>query len=121
MNGEYGTSTCEFSIEGMHCEQCVEKIEESLSGVEGMEYFDVRIGHVRVSYLSQLIDKENIVGLIKAVGYSVLRHAPKKSVWNRFIDRMIQNNENTFGTAKLDCCSIISDQEKREQMKRIVK
>ena len=120
MIGEDGTKTVEFSIDGMHCERCVNTVEGALSSLGGIDIFDVTVGQARVSYLPQLIGMDEIADAIESSGYNITTENKRQSRWGRFIEKMIKSNEKTFGSGKLDCCTIISDQEKRDQMKRTV-
>ena len=120
MIGEDGTKTVEFSIDAMHCERCVNSVESALSGVDGIDIFDVSVGRARISYLPQLISIDEIASVIESSGYDINTENKRKSRWDLFIAKMIKSNEKTFGSGKLDCCTIISDQEKRDQMKRTI-
>ena len=119
MNSEPGTRMIELSIDGMHCERCVKNVEAVMSGADGIESFLVRVGHVKVDHFPQLVDEDRIRELVETAGYEVRKPAEGRSPWKRFIDRMIRSNEKAFGTGKLDCCTVISDQEKREARNRI--
>ncbi len=111
----YGTRTIDLYIDGMHCERCVQKLSQSLSNIEGVEDYHVEIGHARISYLPQLSTPEDIKHGAETSGYTAHFQAPRKSLWQRFLDRMIQSNEKVFGNERPDCCSINStDQQKRK-------
>ena len=120
MIGEDGTKTVEYSIDGMHCERCVSDVGSALSSLDGIDIFDVSVGHARISYLPQLISVDEIANAIESSGYNINIENKRKSRWDLFIAKMIKSNEKTFGSGKLDCCTIISDQEKRDQMKRTI-
>jgi hypothetical protein len=36
----------------------------------------------------------------------IQKNENKKGWWNRFIDRMIRSNEQTFGTGRINCCTL---------------
>ena len=119
LTGEYGTKTAELFIEGMTCGRCVQKIENALTKIDGIEYYDVIVGHVRVSYMPHILTVNTIMAAIEEGGYVAQTQMPQKSRWKRFIDRMVESNEKTFGTNKLDCCTMTSDQEKRTKYQKL--
>ena len=110
MLDEVGTKTIDILIDGMHCEQCVGTIQHSLEHEDGVEYADVTIGKVRISYLPQLITEDHIKERIEGSGYTVRKNTKRKGLFGRFIDRMIESNEKNFGDQRLDCCSLPKDE-----------
>jgi len=64
-----------LDIEGMHCATCVQKIEEALSDLDGVEEVNVNLAseNALISYNEEDIDKGNIIRVIKKLGYSVSR------------------------------------------------
>ena len=109
MDDGEGLSTIELSLDGMHCEKCVETVKTALSGVDGIDYFKVALGKAQVSFLPQLVSIAYIEKLIDESGYSVRRNATRKGFFGRFIDRMIESNEKNFGNKRLDCCNLSSN------------
>ena len=120
MTDENGMKTITVEIDGMHCEKCVESIGQAFSRIEGIGYYDIGIGHARVSFLPQLVSMMDIENAIDSSGYTIRAPERRTGRWGRFIEKMIRSNEKTFGTGKLDCCSIISDQEKRDKLKKTI-
>jgi copper chaperone CopZ len=113
MTDESGLKRVYLYIEGMHCERCVQNVRQSLSRIDGIDTFDVEVGQARVSYLPQIVGQEELRQAVESAGYSASYKAPRRNPWQRFLNRMIRNNESMFGGKKPDCCTIIRDQEER--------
>ena len=106
MIGDDETQTFAISISGMHCIRCIETIETALSKEKGISSAEVILGQARISFYPQLISMENIECLFEQSGYPIEKPEKKRGRWNRFLERIIDSNEKSFGTRKLDCCTM---------------
>ena len=113
MNDEDGLKTIELSIDGMHCERCVHTVKAALSEADGIDSFEVVVGKADVRFLPQLVSATHIENLIEGSGYSIQKKATRKGPIGRFIDRMIESNEKNFGSERLDCCNLSSNDTSR--------
>jgi copper chaperone CopZ len=105
-----GTKTIDLYLDGMRCERCVQKLSQAISEIEGVEEYEVEIGHARISYLPQLSTPEGIKHIAETTGYTAHFQTPRKNKWKKFLDRMIQSNERVFGNERPDCCSLNNNQ-----------
>ena len=109
MTDEEGLKTIDITIDGMHCERCVDTIKHALEAEEGVEYIDVTVGKARIGYLPQLVTANHLKDRIKDSGYSLHENTKRKGFFGRYIDRMIENNQKIYGDQRLDCCSLPKD------------
>ena len=65
------SQTQTLTIDGMHCEHCVEAVEDALSGVHGVTVLDVQIGTAEVAYDNDDVTDDEIRVAIDRAGYTV--------------------------------------------------
>lgn len=108
-----------ISIEGMICSKCTDKIEEKLKSIDGVEDVKVLLDE-KEAYVSGDVDEEVLKAAIESEGYEVTAIEPiegikhpeeRKGFFSRFLKKIGESNENTFGSGKLHCC----DSEKKEK------
>jgi copper chaperone CopZ len=95
-----------MQVLGMKCEGCVETVKTALTGVQGLENLDVEIGRVSFDYYPAATSLESVTQMIETLGYRVPLLKPSRNPFTRFLSRMIENNEKTFGHERLDCCTM---------------
>jgi copper chaperone len=96
----------DLAIEGMHCEACIRRIQAALADVPGMERVDVEIGRARIVYLPDAVSLPALRARIEALGYTLPSPASGRNPFRRFLDRMTETNEKSFGGERLDCCTL---------------
>jgi copper chaperone len=99
-------ATIEVTIVGMTCEGCVRRVRTALAGVTGLEHAEVQLGKARLEFYPHVITAERLRGMIAALGYAIPGPPRRRSLFGRFLDRMIETNEKTFGNERLDCCTM---------------
>ncbi|PIU21348.1 MAG: hypothetical protein COT15_02855 [Candidatus Diapherotrites archaeon CG08_land_8_20_14_0_20_34_12] len=72
-------SEINIGIKGMHCKSCVQKIEERLSELEGIEKVSVNLEkeNAKIAFDSEKISKKKIEEEINSLGYTVETTDPK--------------------------------------------
>jgi copper chaperone len=61
-----------LSIEGMHCEHCVEIVREALESVRGVSVESVDIGTAKVTYDADLVSRDQLATVIDDAGYDLV-------------------------------------------------
>lgn len=109
-------------IEGMVCSKCSDKIEEKLHSLDGMEEVKVLLEE-KTAYVYGKVDEQIIKSAIESEGYEVIsieevqgieELKKKKGFFSRFLEKIADVNEKSFGSGKLDCC----DSEKKKNKKK---
>lgn len=100
------TAAIDVTIEGMSSEACVRRVRRAFAGVAGLERADVQIGKARLEFYPQIVTAETLRGMIAAQGYTIPGPPKRRNLFRRFLDRMIETNEKTFGSERLDCCTM---------------
>lgn len=57
------------SIEGMHCEACVRRVTNALTGVRGVQVESVEIGSARVGFDPAAVAPEQIAAAVDKIGF----------------------------------------------------
>lgn len=85
-----------FTITGMSCASCAARIEKDLAGRNGVQNVAVNFAaaELTVSHDPAVISREQIAGLVEALGYGVVRPEP--------------DGELTFGVRGLHCASCVN-------------
>ena len=60
-----------LSIDGMHCEHCVDAVQEALAGVDGVTVDAVEIGAAEVSYDPSAVSRGQLADAIENTGYEL--------------------------------------------------
>lgn len=60
-----------LTIDGMHCEHCVDRVEEALTGVDGVTVRNVAIGTAEVSYDASEVTDEQLAAVLDDAGYEM--------------------------------------------------
>lgn len=58
-----------LKIGGMSCGHCVSAVKKSLEALSGVDVENVDVGSARLSYDSELIDRNRIVEVVRDAGY----------------------------------------------------
>ncbi len=104
---ESGTmQSTELNVVGMHCDGCVQRIGAALRDEPGIERADVTLGRVVLTYYPEALSLDAVRAKIEALGYSLAVPAISRNPLRRFLDRMAEVNEKTFGHERLDCCTM---------------
>ena len=101
------TVSVDLVISGMSCQGCVERVEKALAGVAGLERADVQLGRAHLELYPQVITTEKLQEMIEVLGYTIPVLSERHNPFQRFLARMIENNEKTFKGERLDCCTMI--------------
>ncbi|MBO5870113.1 MAG: heavy-metal-associated domain-containing protein [Clostridia bacterium] len=66
------TEKCVISVEGMHCNHCKAKVENTLKAVKGVKSAnaDLGCGEAVVTYVDGKVDKDELVKVINEAGFS---------------------------------------------------
>jgi len=60
-----------LSIDGMHCEHCVDAVEEALSEVDGVTVEAVEIGEATVTYDPAGASRDRVAQALDEAGYTL--------------------------------------------------
>ncbi len=63
-------NTLNLSIDGMHCEACVRRVTNALTGVEGVHVGSVTVGTATVTFDPLKTLPEQITGAIDSIGFA---------------------------------------------------
>lgn len=58
-----------LSIDGMHCDHCVDAVRDALEALDGVTVQSVDIGTAEVSYDPSLVSDEQLAAAIDDAGY----------------------------------------------------
>jgi hypothetical protein len=89
------------------------RVRESLLEVEAICSVTQEKGVLRIEYLPEAISASIIRQQVERLGLSLAKEPKSRNPLKRFIGRMIEANEKTFGTDALDCCKLNSRTAKR--------
>jgi copper chaperone len=106
MDASEQTVSIDVTIQGMSCEGCVQRVRAALAVVAGLERADVQLGKARLEFYPIVVTTETLRGIIAALGYTIPGPPKRRNLFGRFLDRMIETNEKTFGSERLDCCTM---------------
>lgn len=62
--------TASLRIEGMHCDACVRRVRAALSGVDGVEVKDVRVGSAEIEIDPDKFDSKEAVNAVNDIGFT---------------------------------------------------
>jgi copper chaperone CopZ len=96
----------EFTIVGMHCDSCVQRVRAALLEEPGIERAEVTLGKVILEYYPEAISVDAVRARIESLGYAVPVPTRSRNPLRRFLDRMAAANEKAFGHERLDCCTM---------------
>jgi copper chaperone CopZ len=60
-----------LSIDGMHCEHCVEVVREALESVRGVSVEHVEVGTADVTYDPSSVSDDQVETVLEDAGYSL--------------------------------------------------
>jgi copper chaperone CopZ len=101
----------ELVVPAMGSADAINRVKKALSDIDGVERLDAEPGLVSVSYYPDVLSLEIIKKQIENLGYSVGKRE-RKGRFQRLVDRMIESNQKSFGSQRLDCCDINSKKKK---------
>ncbi len=59
-----------LSVGGMHCEACVRRVNNALTGMQGVQVDQVEVGSAQVRYDNQRVTPEEIVAAVDRIGFT---------------------------------------------------
>ena len=83
-------------------------ITVGLSSKEGVSFIRTDLDSFSVDFLSYQYSPEYIRDIVRKAGFHE-KAKEKKSLWKRWLDSMASDTDSTFGTRRLDCCSLNRD------------
>lgn len=81
------------------------QIRNLLKDLPGIEEIYFEGNKIKVKYSAFKIAKEYIVEILENSGFKKAQ-PQKKSVFQRFLDKLIKTNKKEFGNKTLDCCDL---------------
>ena len=60
-----------LTIDGMHCDHCVDKVEEVLTDLDGVTVRSVDIGSAEVSVDAEAVSDDEIAAVLDDAGYAL--------------------------------------------------
>ncbi|MFP4228711.1 MAG: heavy-metal-associated domain-containing protein [Salinivenus sp.] len=60
-----------LSIDGMHCEHCVDVVEEALSELDGVRVEAVEVGAANVTYDPSVVSRDQLAAALEDAGYEL--------------------------------------------------
>ena len=109
-------------IEGMVCNKCVEKIEEKVSSIEGVEEVKVLLNEKK-AYVSGDVGEEVLKSAIESEGYEVtgieavegIEHPEeKRGFFRRLLKKIEDSNKKSFGSGGVKCCDFGKKEEEEK-------
>ena len=85
MPEEEAARNIDIRIGGMHCENCVRKVKNALSGKEGIRSVQVDVGRARIGFLIGTTSAANIEQSIEGAGFTVEKVRTTKNSIGQFI------------------------------------
>ncbi|MEQ8715113.1 MAG: LDCC motif putative metal-binding protein [Cyclobacteriaceae bacterium] len=82
-----------------------DKIQSGMGSKDGITLKLIKNSQMSVFFPSYLYSKEHIVKLIQDAGFKE-RVLLKKNLLQRLLDKLVAENQSTFGGRKLDCCDL---------------
>ena len=82
------------------------RIRETLLQLNGLETVDFADDRIIVGYYQELISKSSVRSEIELLGGKVESEKKNRNPFKRFVDRLIESNEKSFGTEPLNCCKL---------------
>jgi copper chaperone len=61
-----------LTIDGMHCEHCVEAVREALESVQGVSVDRVDVGEAAVTYDAAAVSQDQLATVLDDVGYELV-------------------------------------------------
>lgn len=61
----------EMTIDGMHCEACVAKIQDALKAVSGVDHADVQLGSAVVTFDETQCTSKPLLDAVRASGFGL--------------------------------------------------
>lgn len=59
-----------LSIDGMHCEHCVDVVRDALSSLDGVTVDDIDVGHATISHDGS-VPRKRLAAVLDDAGYSL--------------------------------------------------
>jgi copper chaperone CopZ len=66
------TEQSTLTIEGMHCEHCVEAVREALESVRGVSVDRVEVGTADVAYDPSTVSQDQLATVLDDAGYELV-------------------------------------------------
>lgn len=60
-----------LSIEGMHCDHCVDAVRSALQSLDGVSVGDVSVGTATVDYDRETVTQDDLAAAIRDAGYDL--------------------------------------------------
>lgn len=60
-----------LSVDGMHCEHCVDVVQEALRDLDGVAIEDIEVGSVRVALDPSTVSEETLATALEDAGYEL--------------------------------------------------
>lgn len=60
-----------LTIDGMHCEHCVDVVEDALAGLDGVTVRDVEVGSAQVAYDPAEVAGDALAAALDDAGYEL--------------------------------------------------
>ncbi|MEQ8879774.1 MAG: LDCC motif putative metal-binding protein [Cyclobacteriaceae bacterium] len=83
-------------------------VTNCLISKEGISFKITDHDSFSVDFLSIQYSPEYIRDIVRKAGFRE-KAKEKKSLWKRWLDSMASDTDSTFGTRRLDCCSLNRD------------
>ncbi len=96
----------DFTIEGRIDKSDCKRIEDTLRKITGLATVEVGNAKVAVEFYPDLLSTAAIRSEIETLGYKIESKAKSRNPFKRFVNRLIESNEKTFGNETLDCCKL---------------
>ncbi len=97
----------DLNVEGMETEHCRSRVKAALSQLPGIATINMERGRASVEYYPELISADLIKREIEKLGYDAIKRREKaRGAFRRFLDRLAESNQKTFGSEPPDCCKL---------------
>jgi hypothetical protein len=97
-----------FNLDRDISREDAEQLRLFFSNSEGVESYRQEKKTVTVVFYPEILSLSTISAHFSKLGYSLVRDDGQRHSFTRFIRNLAESNKKTFGSERLDCCTIKS-------------
>lgn len=111
---ELENAIAEINVTGCETPGSIQKVRSAVSVLKGVESVSFESGVLHITYCPHRVLLSFIEEQITAAGFHIRKPAGEKKIglFRKFLDRLAESNEKTFGSKPLDCCTVGREKKK---------